>query len=276
MHKRVFPFACSFAVAMLAPGCGARDDAPALVTGSAHLAAIVVELGGGDPPVRNLIPGGMCPGHFDFRPSDIEAASGARAMLIHGWQRNMGNIAGLIAAAHVPEDRVVTVEAQGSWMVPAMQARAVRDTAAALGKLYPERAVEFSEKAEARARVIEPFGEAERVRIGAKTADIPVLCNEQQAAFAEWAGFTVAGQYGRAEDMSAATVGELRELGRKAGVKLVADNLQSGATDMGETLARETGAAHVVLTNFPGASSPEESWEDALRSNVDILIAALE
>ncbi len=40
-------------------------------------------------------------------------------------------------------------------------------------------------------------------------------------------------------------------------------------------MARETGAEHVVLNNFPGARDPEETWHDAVRRNAEALESAV-
>ena len=67
----------------------------------------------------------------------------------------------------------------------------------------------------------------------------------------------------------------LAAAGREAGAQLVIDNLQSGV-DFGAKLAREIGAVHVVLSNFPGAMPRTATLIDLLTRNAESLFSAIE
>jgi zinc transport system substrate-binding protein len=96
-----------------------------------------------------------------------------------------------------------------------------------------------------------------------------------QAGFVKWAGFDVVATYGRPEELSVGQVAELVAKARQAGVVLVIDNLQSGATATSEAMARDVGAVQVTISNFPGGLKGTESWEKALDRNVELLFEAL-
>ena len=68
---------------------------------------------------------------------------------------------------------------------------------------------------------------------------------------------------------------DLAAAGRDAGAQLVIDNLQSGV-DFGAKLAREIGAVHVVLSNFPGAMPRTTTVVDLLTRNAEALFSAIE
>ena len=70
--------------------------------------------------------------------------------------------------------------------------------------------------------------------------------------------------------LGGATAATLISAGRKAGVSLVIDNLQSGGRG-GAAIARELGVPVVVLTNFP----TPDGYPAALRQNAAALQAAL-
>ena len=67
----------------------------------------------------------------------------------------------------------------------------------------------------------------------------------------------------------------LAEAGEAADAQLVIDNLQSGV-DFGAKLAREVGAVHVVLSNFPGAMPYMATVLDLLTRNAEALFSAIE
>jgi hypothetical protein len=108
----------------------------------------------------------------------------------------------------------------------------------------------------------------------AEVERVAVLANDMQADFVRWAGFQVAGVFGRGEDMSPRDVEETIRVGRSKAVRLVVDNLQSGK-QAGINIAKEIGAAQVTLSNFPGGFEATETWSKAIAKNIDLLIAAI-
>jgi len=97
----------------------------------------------------------------------------------------------------------------------------------------------------------------------------------QQAGFAKWAGLDIAGTFGRAGDISPKEMEDLINLGCEKGVTLVIDNLQSGEK-AGVSIAKETGARQVTLSNFPGCFPGTGNWAGAVTKNVDLILETLE
>ncbi|MCP4645167.1 MAG: zinc ABC transporter substrate-binding protein [bacterium] len=260
-------------LALVVCACGGpRED---VVAGSALMAAAVTDVAGGDLTMRTLIPAGMCPGHYDIRPSDVEAVARCRATLIHPWQRQMPNVRAALDGAKVTDDCVTVVEVDGNWMVPVNYEKALVEVARVLARIEPGNGMDYAQRAAERAEGVMDFAEslALRSRDGG-AAECRVLCNAQQALLVEWAGFDVVATFGRAEDLSVADVQGLVARAKEAEVVVVIDNLQSGDTRTGEAIAREIGCGHVVLSNFPGAFDDTETWEKALERNVDLLLEA--
>lgn len=254
-------------------------DAPPqeIVAGSTLIQGIVHDIAGHGCPAHNLIPAGMCPGHFDMRPSDVEIIARSRALIIHEWQRQMGSMKGVIGAAGLPDERVKVVDVEGNWMVPSVQAEAVQAIARILGEVDPAGADAYAQKAAERSEFIRSYGERAKGRMREGGVEgLQALCSEMQAGFVNWAGLEIVADYGRPEDMSVAEVERLIGQAREAKVALVVDNLQSGDTQISETLARETGAVHVVLSNFPGGFEDTATWEKALDKNVELLLDAVD
>lgn len=259
------------------------DTPPAsdvIMTGTALIAGMVQDLTGnltdGKPEVRNLIPPGMCPGQFDIEPSDVRALANSRVFIIHTWQQNQTHIVGLIRAARNPDLIVMAINVTGNWMVPAVQAQAVAKIAQALGEIDPENAAYYQQRAADRVQDILDKGKEIEDRLSdAGVGNVTVICAAVQEGFVRWAGFDVVATYGRPEDLTVAKVEELIVTAREAGVALVIDNLQSGATATSETMAQDIGAIQVTISNFPGGLENTETWEKALDKNVALLLEAL-
>lgn len=244
-----------------------------IVAGSSHITNIIEDVSDGKLETRTFASPAMCPSQSDVKPSDIKALAGSKAIFIHNYQ----NIARLIAAADNPGLIVWVVNITGNWMTAPVQAQAVDTIAQALGEIDPENAAHYEEKAAERVQVILAKGDEVKSRLLQAGVDgVKVICADMQAGFVMWAGFDVVAAYGRPEDLSTLEMVQLVDAAREAGVALVIDNLQSGATATSETMSQDIGAIQVTISNFPGGFESTETWEEALDRNVDLLLEALD
>jgi zinc transport system substrate-binding protein len=247
-----------------------------IMAGSSLITNIIQDVADGKLETRTLIPPGVCPGHYDVKPSDIEALANSTALFIHDYQQYFQNIKGAIEAAENPDLIITILNVTGNWMVPAVQAEAVGKIAQALGEIDPENAAYYEGKATERAQAILTKGEeVENTLQEAGVEGVKVICAEMQAGFVSWAGFDVVATYGRPEDLSPAQMEDLVTKAKEAGVALVIDNLQSGSTTLGAAMEQDIEAIPVTISNFPGGLENTETWEKAIDKNVDLLLAAL-
>lgn len=263
-------------LAVLLATCGALAAPESIVAGTAHLANAVADITGAEAAPFVLLPPAQCPGHYDARPGDIARLSEAGVVLLHDWQRQMGNVRRALEAAAVPPERIIAVSTPGNWMVPETQQAGLREVAEILARLHPDRAEAFRAAAEKRAQAVAEHARAARERVtAAGGAGLPVAVNEMQEPLVKWAGFAIPVVFGRGEEMGAAELAALAGEARKAGVRAVVNNLQSGNPKAAETLAAELGVPLVTLSNFPGANPDAASWEATLDRNLDRLLGAL-
>ena len=265
------------AVLLLPVSCASSSVASAdIVAGNSLITDIIEDIADGKLKARTLIPPGMCPGHYDVKPSDVETLANSEVLIIHNWQQNMKNITGLIEAADNPDLVIKVIDVPDMPMVPEIQAETTDKIAQVLGEIDPANSAYYQEKAAERMQATLAEGEAVKAKLqAANVSGVKVLCVEYQAGFAEWAGFDIVATYGRPEDLSVADVETLVMAGKEAGVALVIDNLQSGATASSEAMAEDVGAIQVTISNFPGGFEDTETWEKAIDRNVDLLLEAL-
>jgi len=264
-------------VAVLVRGQQGRSSVD-IVAGSSLISNIIHDVAGDKLETLTLIPPGVCPGHYDIKPSDIKALANSKALFIHDYQQNFQNIKGAIEAAENPDLVITVLNVTGNWMVPSVQAEAVNKIAQLLSEIDPENAAYYQERATERAQTILTKGEEVKGRLtDAGVEGVKVLCAEMQQGFVRWAGFNITATFGRPEDLTPAQVQELIDKAREAGVALVIDNLQSGATTLGASISAEPDvqAIPVTISNFPGGLENTETWEKAIDKNVDLLLAAL-
>ena len=260
---------------LLAPLSCVQSSAD-IMTGNSLIADVTQDLADGKLEVRNLIPPGMCPGHYDVKPSDVERLANSKALLIHNWQENMKNITGLVEAADNPDLIIKVIDVPDTPMVPGVQAQAIDKIAQALSEIDPENSTYYRQRGELRKQAVLTKGEEIQSRLKeAKVSEAKVICSDMQAGFVDWAGFDVVATYGRPEELSVAEVEQLVTEAKQAGVALVIDNLQSGATGSSEAIALDIGAIQVTISNFPGGFEDTETWEKTVDKNVDLLLEAL-
>ena len=276
--RRLTPLALLLTIGLVLPG-GCRQGVPVepelnVVTSTSLLGYIVQEVGGDDVDVSNMVPAAQHPGDFDPKPSDIQKLARASLFMVHGWPGET-YVPEVVAAAHNPGLKVVTVSENGSWMTPPVQIAAAEKVAAALAEadpahadLYWQRAAQYADRVRAKE------AEADARLADGSVASVKAIAAVQQAGTAQWMGITVVGSYASAEALTPQTVKDLVDKGRAAGVVLIIDNLHSGK-DAGKGLAEELGAKRVVLVYFPGGVDGAETWEKALDYDVDQVLEAI-
>jgi len=81
-----------------------------VLTTTTILADFTSRIGKDRLKVVSLIPPGVCPAHYDLKPSDIDAALKAKAIFYHGFEPWLEKLAKSIGA---PEEKMVVLK--GSW-----------------------------------------------------------------------------------------------------------------------------------------------------------------
>jgi zinc transport system substrate-binding protein len=226
--------------------CAPESDRPVVVSATANVAAIVDAVAGDD--VRNIVlaPAGMCPGHFDIRPSHVAAAAGADIIIRQGWELWFDD---LVRSLPEPRARVVTCTTGGNWMLPEIHRRAVDELTGLLAGLDTAAADTLRARATAYLGRVDSAARVARSLFRGRA--LPrAICAEHQAPFLRWLGFRVVATYGRPEELTAAELTRLARVGADSVVGIIIDNLQSGP-DAGRPLADALGIRHANLSNFP-------------------------
>ena len=242
------------------------DEKVKVVCTTTILEKFAEEVGGEKVEVISLVQPGVCPAHFDIKPSNVYDVSEASLVLCHGFEPWLG---GLISSSGNKDVKKAVLK--GSWSTPDSAIQMVEKIKDALSEASPENAEYFNENAD---KTIEEIREtAESIKKEADTLDvknIDVICMKWQKEFVEWIGFNIVATYGPPENVS---MKEINELTKKKAL-LVIDNLQSG-TKLGSQIASEIGAYHVILTNFPDAVPGTGTLSEMMKYNADQLFNAV-
>ena len=243
-----------------------RDGRLVIITSTTMLEAVVANVAGDRARVSSIVPGGQCPGHFDLKPRQMEAIEQADLFIYHGYEAWLSEVTQIIGQ----QTNTMGVNLEGSWMVPDIHIEAIHAVRDSLISIDPAGERSYEDNALSYENQVLRASRAACGQLG-RFHDTRVICSEMQSDFLTWVGFDVLATYGRTENLTPKTIEHLIETGRRHGAGLVVDNLQSGP-GIGEQIAIEMDAVHVVLTNFP----LKHSYTEALEQNVELLRAKLE
>ncbi|MFP4107046.1 MAG: metal ABC transporter solute-binding protein, Zn/Mn family [Phycisphaerae bacterium] len=259
------------ALAVLPLGCRKNSDKPAAPVAATNslLECAVKDLLGESTSVLRLAEPGMCPGHFDIRPSQVQQLRRCRVLLRLDFQKSLDT---KLAGAKDDGLRIAEIRISGGLCEPESYLAACRQTADALiAADLLDRATADQRLAAIRAR-IEQTSALCRQRVVA-LRDRSVIASSHQEAFCRWLGLRPVAVFAGADSAGVRQVDHAVRQGEQAGVKLIIANRPEGRR-VADALAERLGARVVVFGNFPALSSDHTSFDDLIESNVDALVKA--
>jgi zinc transport system substrate-binding protein len=270
MKRITGPLLCSLLAPVLLVGCQ-RDDGPVppVAVTNTLLAAAVHDLLGEQTEILQLAGPGMCPGHFDIRPSQLSRLRRTRILLRFDFQGGLDN---KLSAATQHGLRIVSVSLPGGLCRPDSYLAACRQTADALV------AAGLLDRPQADQRLAAITGRigalAEQVRRRTRPlAGRAVIASAHQKPFCEWLGLEVVATFSGADTAGVGQLDRALRAGQQARVGEIIANRPEGRR-VADALADRLGATVVVFDNFPPA--PAGRFDQLLKANTDRLIEAIE
>lgn len=253
-------------IALLASTClgneaGSKEKSIIVCTTSI-LADFTREVGKEYIQVKEIVPAGMCPAHYDIKPSDIYTVSKATIIFSHGFEPWLQN---LVESSGNKTTQIIRVK--GPWNPPSLAVAKIEMINESLCNNIPEKAKYFNKNATDLIKTIhnnskQIIEEASNLQV----SKIKVICNEFQKDFVNWLGFNVIATYPPPEMISIKQFLKLLLKGKTENVVLIIDNLQS-ETEFGSKLAFDLGATQIILSNFPGAIPGTDSYANLIMYN---------
>jgi len=256
-------------------GCRCDSDGPPaeIAVSNSYLYAVVRDLCGEDTAILSLVPPGMCPGHFDIKPSEVRRLFQTRLLLTFDFQRGIGQV--------LPTDgrgpTLSTVAAPQGLCVPATYLSILNETAAILSAEFPDRGSFFKQRQEEiTVRIAALEAECIDAMAALKAPQAPVLASQHQAAFAEWLGLDVVSTFSGRDTETAANINAALHETDQRPLRWIIANQQEG-TRLAEALADRIGAPVAVFSNFPdtfSGSASAPAFDSLVRGNLRRLAEA--
>lgn len=263
-------------VGLFVTGCSDRapveGTADVAVTNS-YLQSVVRDLCGDELAVMSLAPPGMCPGHFDISPAQVNRLRGCRVLLLFDFQQKIESSLGRLKDYGLETS---LIEAPSGLCVPQTYLAMCRQVSTVLSQLYPEKAARMGARiAEIEMRLSALSAEALAAIQGSGAGSADVLVSNHQVEFAEWLGLETVATFVGSDVETISNIDHCLRQAEGNDILVVIANLQEG-TSLANALADRLGARAVAFSNFPTQVDGTTGFDTLVRDNVKCLLEAVE
>jgi len=223
--------------------------------------------------IEFIMPAGVCPVHFDTCPSDVSLVESADIIISleqEPWLESL-----LTSSGNIDVEQIKCAQL-GEWNIPSGAKKYVRKIRDELLILLPEYTNSIQKNAENYIiQIDETAVYLQSKVINNDSVGKKVICMQWQKDFVEWLDLNVTYSYASPESLSVQDELDVINAASDGDICSVIDNLQSG-TDFGAKIASESGASHIILTNFPGVFPGTDTYLEMITYNTKQLLKGIE
>jgi ABC-type Zn uptake system ZnuABC Zn-binding protein ZnuA len=224
--------------------------------------------------IEYIMPSGVCPAFYDTTPSDVSSIINADVIISFGSPTMEPWLSDLLE--YNEDCNIIECKNMGEWNLPANAKIYVEYIADQLADIYPELNTTIIENSETYLGEIDETAANLQEMIETQGyQDKKVIAMAWQKDFIEFLGLNVTFSYGPPQGLSVQDELDVISVATEDNVSAVIDNLQSG-TEFGARVASESGASHVIFTNFPEAVPGTDTYLDMITYNTQQLIDGIE
>jgi zinc transport system substrate-binding protein len=249
------------------------DGKPIFAASTTMIASLLRDIGGKEFQILTILPPASCPGHFDLKPNDLRLLRRSTLLICHPYQQALQKA---FRQYFPDENRWLILPEESSLSLPDQYIKAGRYLGQNLRDQFPEKASFLTLHWTQRENEIRRLKMEMQEKFGAQGASsFPLIVSLRQKEFVEFWGFPVRGSFDDPEGTSMPKLRELIQNGRRAKVRAIVGNLQSGDRQA-LLLSEKIGIPLIVLSNFPGGEQNTASYLELLQANCSKLLAMME
>jgi len=258
-----------------------RNQAEVAVTNS-YLQCVVQDLCGQETQVLCLAPPGMCPGHFDISPLQVQQLKECKLLLLFDFQEKVVDSLSRLQKNGL---ETVLIKMPGGLCVPETYLAACRQVSEVLSSKYPAKghSAELSRSPgqyQQRTKSIEERinGLGQDLLDSVKRSDAEsakVLVSDHQASFVQWLGLETVATFVGSDIETVSNINHCLQKAAGVDVRFVIANKQEGKS-LATALAERLQARAVVFSNFPENDVGAYGFDQLIRRNVEALLGAAE
>ena len=256
-HKYFFLFLLSATVILC--GCKPATDQnkqPEIAVANSYLRCVVKDVCGYQMEVMSLVPPGMCPGHFDISPSQVNQLGGCSVLLLFDFQHKIGDSLSRLKERGL---KIRTVECPEGLCLPETYLTIARSVADALSKDNPAKRTEYYNRLELIKNQFDDLSAGIHKKMEqSELIGTKVVTSGHQAVFADWLGLDVVATFAGSDTETPTSINQCLRQAKDKAVRFVIANKQEG-TELATALAERLNADMVVFSNFPSGRSDNDS-----------------
>jgi zinc transport system substrate-binding protein len=257
-------------------GCKRRvleqNQSDVAVTNS-YLQCIVQDLCGQETQVLCLAPPGMCPGHFDISPSQVQQLEECKLLLLFDFQEK---IVDSLSRLQKNGLETVLIKMPGGLCVPETYLAACRQVSEVLSRKYPDKANQYQQMIESIEQRLDRLGQELLNNIKRSDAEsAKVLSSDHQARFVQWLGLDTVATFVGSDIETVSNINHCLQKAADKDVQFIIANKQEGSS-LARALAERLRARVVVFSNFPENDIGAYGFDRLIQKNVEALLGAAE
>lgn len=276
-YKKILLFLCAFCCTF--SGCKNKSDEqnqPEIAVANSYLHAVVKDLCGDRQEILNLVPPGMCPGHFDISPSQVNRLCNCKILFVFDFQKNIEKAIPRIKDQGLG---VCKIKPLPGLCIPDTYLAIAEQIAQILSQKYPEeekryisRLTEIKKRLENLAQEIDAKMKKTEVR------NMNVAVSQHQVEFAKWLGLNPVSTFAGRDTLTPAKINRnLREANLNQ-IRFLIANKQEGV-ELAQALATHLKVKLVVFSNFPLSNRQNgmpSGFDGLVCENVNNLLGGME
>jgi len=251
----------------------AEEDTINVICTNSILADFASNLLTENATIEYIMPPGVCPAYYDTTPSDVNKIVTADIIISFGSNVKEPWLEDLLA--YNPKGDLIECKDMGEWNYPSGAKIYIDFLKTELVALHPElNDTIFANAEDYINKIDDKFLELQKEIENYSYNNKKVVCMIWQKDFIEFLGLNITYSYSPPQGLSLQDELDVINAASSNEVCAVIDNLQSG-TDFGARVASESGASHVIFTNFVDAIPVTETYLDMITYNTDQLIKGI-
>ena len=258
-------------------GCAPKTDAPQpeIAVANSYLNAVVKDLCGVDEDVMDLVPPGMCPGHFDIKPSQVSMLNNCKHLFLFNFQKNIEK-----AIPGIKENglQVHIINPGPGLCIPDIYMDIASQVESVLSEANPLMQQHYQMRLqEIKTRHANLQSQLTQDIEQAGLNHCRVLTSQHQEKFVAWLGLDPVSTFTSQDTATPGSINENIQQAQNKQVAIIIANKQEG-TEMASAIAEYLKINSAVFSNFPNVDNQDDSsyaFDNMLIDNVSRLVQAV-
>ncbi|MGC8742698.1 MAG: metal ABC transporter solute-binding protein, Zn/Mn family [Verrucomicrobiia bacterium] len=257
------------AAVVMFSGCNTKNEIPPRIAASnSYIESAVIDILGKNERILRLAEPGMCPGHFDIQPSQVDMLRRCKLILKFDFQKLVEE---RILDKNNTNTVIVSIKPGSGLCCPKTYLAVCLQTADALvtnGFVSKQEVESRLKEIALRLQELEKKFDTAIRESGLK--DEPVLASAHQKEFCKWLGLNVVGSFTAADITGFQEIENAIDAGKLKNVRFIIANKPEGRR-LADALADRLKAKVVVFGNFP-EGTPFPVFDNLVLNNVEALV----